>query len=116
MHGMKKSSLKCTSYLYKFGYRYLHVQSIYNKRPHGLTSSAATLTLGPEIRHLGHIIEIHIKVSLIGIYNKNDVKPVGIIWDNDWRPELWSFFHAQNDLEVGPLRPIFNIPLNVADM
>ena len=33
------------------------------KRPGGLTSSAATVTLGPEIGPLWHTIEIHLKVT-----------------------------------------------------
>ena len=33
-----------------------------NMRPDGLTSSAATLTLGPEIGPLGHIIKIHLSI------------------------------------------------------
>ena len=47
-----------------------------NKRPDGLTSSAATLTPGPEIGPLGHIIEMHIKLPQISMQHKNDVKPV----------------------------------------
>ena len=54
------------------------------KRPDGITSSAATLTLGPEIEPLGHIIEIHIKIPPINIKNKNDGKPMENIWENDW--------------------------------
>ena len=34
-----------------------------NKRPDGLTSFATTLTPGPEIGPLGHIIEIHLKCT-----------------------------------------------------
>ena len=43
--------------------------SYVNKRPAHLTSSAATLTLDPEIQPLGHIIEIH-----IGMLNKHAFK------------------------------------------
>ena len=38
------------------------------------------------------------------------------IWENDWRPELWSICRAQNDSEIGRLGPIFSIPLNVAQV
>ena len=34
-----------------------------NTRPDGLTSSTATLTLGPEIGLLGHIIKIHLSIT-----------------------------------------------------
>ena len=38
-----------------------------NKRPGGLTTSAATLTLGPEIGSLGHIVKMHLKVPPISM-------------------------------------------------
>ena len=37
-------------------------------------------------------------------------------WEHDWRPELWSISGPQNDSEIGPLRPIFNTPLKVAQI
>ena len=45
-----------------------------------MTSSAATLTLGPEIEPLGHIIEMHIEVPPISMYNENDMKPLENVW------------------------------------
>ena len=72
-----------------------------NKRPHGLTSSTATLTLGSEIRPSRHIIEMHLKVPPISMWNKNDVKPVENIWENDWRPELWSITRPQMTRKLG---------------
>ena len=38
------------------------------------------------------------------------------IWENDWRPESMINFGAQNDPEIGPLRPIFNAPLKIAQI
>ena len=54
------------------------------KRPDGLTSSAATLTLGPEIEPLGHIIEIHIKVPPLNL-----------------RPEIWSIWGLKMTRKYG---------------
>ena len=50
------------------------VKCKFNKRSDGLTSSVATLTIGPEIEPLWCIIEIHIKVPPISMYNMDDVK------------------------------------------
>ena len=49
-----------------------------NKKPDGLTSSAATLTLGPEIGLLGNIIEIHLKVHPISMLKKKMIQ-------NQWK-------------------------------
>ena len=38
------------------------------------------------------------------------------IWENDWRLELWSILGNQNDAEIGPLGPIFNTLLSVAQI
>ena len=39
------------------------------------------------------------------------------IWENDMK-KTWItiYFGAQNDPEIGPLRPIFNTPLKVAQI
>ena len=38
------------------------------------------------------------------------------IWENDWRPELWYILGPKMTRKIRPLRPIFNIPLKVAQI
>ena len=49
------------------------------KRPDGVIGCVASITLGPEIGPLRHIIEIHQNVPPINMYIKN-----GMIW-NQWK-------------------------------
>ena len=84
--------------------------NIVNMRPDGLTSPATTLTLGPKIEPVGHLIIIypntHVKQEWCETSRKYLRK-----WLKTW---IIICFGAQNDPEIGPLSPIFNIPLKIA--
>ena len=43
--------------------------------------------------------------------NNNDVKPMENIWEKWLKTWIMIYLGAPNDLEIGPLRPIFNTPL-----
>ena len=127
---------------------------IHNKRPDGLTSSAATLTPGPEIETLGHIIEIPpikcktrmvwnqwktfekmtedlnydfiwplrlifntpLKVAQIDMHTKTDGKQVENFWENDQRPECFTYLGVRSGPNIRPLRHILSTHLKVLAM
>ena len=83
------------------------------KRPDSLTGSTATLTLGPEIRPSGHIIVKHLKVPHNSYVKQEWCKASWNLlgkWLNAW---IIIYFRAQNDPEIGHLRPIFNRSLRI---
>ena len=81
------------------------------KKPDIITSSAATLTLGPEIgAHNWNTHKStpnkHIKQEWCETIGKYLIK-----WLKTW---IIIYLGAQYDLEIGPLGPIFNTPLKLA--
>ena len=72
-----------------------------NKRPDGLTSSAANLTLCPEIEPLVHIVEIQLKVAQMDMLDILSTK-ISLITQSYQQPRslFWLLIHVSDYLPM----------------
>ena len=69
-----------------------------------------------EIVPLRPIFNTPLKVVQIDMYTKTDAKPVENFWENDQRPEIFTYLRTQSGPKIGYLRLIFYTFLKVAPM